>query len=321
MGLQAAFAQSVTGKWYGIGNPDIEANTNSYLCEFIVTQNGNKVSGYFNYFFRNGYLSNRVTGTYDAQKRVFVIKPTPIIFYQTSNVGTGVDCMMTGVFVLKVSKKDATLTGAFLSDDAHKYTAPPLKIKFYKLAKDEPELKERIVSKKLVLEEDEPQQPAAQPLAKTTPEPQVAIPLKQEPLPPVQQAIAQTERQVKMRTNSITRILDVAADSVSVELYDNGQLDYDTISVFYNNKLLVHRQLLAIRQPISLTVFVDDKEENNDLLMFAENLGIMPPNSAIMIVTDRSNRYEIPLQSNYQKNGAVRLRKVQPPAADSATAR
>ena len=44
--------------------------------------------------------------------------------------------------------------------------------------------------------------------------------------------------------------------------------------------------------------------------MFAENLGTVPPNSAIMVVTDGSNRYEIPLQSNYQKNGAVRLRKV-----------
>jgi len=48
--------------------------------------------------------------------------------------------------------------------------------------------------------------------------------------------------------------------------------------------------------------------------MFAENLGTIPPNSAIMIVKDGSNRYEIPLQSNYQKNGAVRLKRVQKPA-------
>ncbi len=198
----------------------------------------------------------------------------------------------------------------FESDEFHKYTSPPVKVNFRKLGKDEPELKERIKMKELELEEEpEATLPQAPVLLAAAPavvnRPLVA------PLPLPSPKVKATEEQVKMRAIHYIRILDVVTDSVDVDLYDNGQFDADSISIFYNNKLIVHQQELNTRKPISLRVFVDSVETRNDLLMFAENLGTIPPNSAIMIVKDGSNRYEIPLQSNYQKNGAVRLRKVQ----------
>lgn len=306
-------AQSVTGKWYGIGNPDIPGSSNSYLCEFIITQNGNSVSGYFNYFFRNGYFSNKLVGTYNASKRLLVLKPLPVLYHLSANVGNGVDCIMTGVFTLKVAKVESTLSGMFLSDDFHKYTSPPVKVNFRKLGKDEPELKDRIKMKDLVLEET-PEETAQQKPVQQLPPPVVVNTPPPTPLISPSLTVKATENAVKMRTNSYIRILDVVTDSVDVDLYDNGDFDYDSVSIFYNNKLIAYRQELSTRKPISLKVFVDSVETHNDLLMFAENLGTIPPNSAIMIVKDGSNRYEIPMQSNYQKNGAVRLRKVQKPA-------
>lgn len=305
-----ANAQSVSGKWYGIGNPDVDGSSNSYLMEFIITQNGSSVTGYFNYFFRNGYFSNRLTGSYDASKRMLVLKPVPILYHLSANVGTGVDCIMTGVFTLKVAKVESTLSGMFMSDELHKYTSPPVKVNFRKLGKDEPELKDRIKMKDLVLEDapeeqsqPKPAQPVAAPAVVKTSTPTAPLTL---PSP----TIKATEEAVRMRTTNYIRILDVVTDSVDVDLYDNGEFDADSISIFYNGKLIAHRQELNTRKPISLRVYVDSVESHNDLLMFAENLGTVPPNSAIMIVKDGSNRYEIPLQSNYQKNGAVRLRKI-----------
>ena len=303
-------AQSVSGKWYGIGNPAVEGSSNSYLCEFIITQNGSNVTGYFNYFFRNGYFSNKLVGRYDASKRLLVLKPVPILYHLSANVGNGVDCIMTGVFKLKVAKVESTLSGEFLSDDLHKYTSPPVKVSFRKLGKDEPELKDRIKMKDLVLEE------APKVIPPPAPAQQVAAPVvvSTQPTTPLvipSPKVKATEEQVKRRAVNYIRILDVVTDSVDVDLYDNGQLDSDSVSIFYNGKLIAHQQALSTRKPISLRVFVDSIETHNDLLMFAENLGTIPPNSAIMIVKDGSNRYEIPLQSNYQKNGAVRLRRVQ----------
>lgn len=303
-------AQSVAGKWYGIGNPEIAGNSNSYLCEFIITQKGPNVTGYFNYFFRNGYFSNKLVGKYDAAKRLLILKPVPILYHKSANVGTGVDCIMTGVFKLKVSRVESTLSGEFMSDEFHKYTSPPVKVNFYKLGKDEPELKERIKMKDLVLEEA-PEEFFAQ--APTAPaETAAVVTMPQAPAPVLPSpTVKATEEGVKMRSVDYIRILDVVTDSVDVDLYDNGEFDADSISIFYNSKLITHRQELSTRKPISLRVFVDSVESRNDLLMFAENLGTIPPNSAIMVIKDGSNRYEISLQSNYQKNGAVRLRKVE----------
>src|SRR3954463_8482250 len=126
----AAGAQNVAGKWYGIGNPEVNGSSNSYLMELIIPQNGSNVTGYFNYFFRNGYFSNKLVGTYNASKLLLVLKPLPILYHLSANVGNGVDCIMTGVFTLKVAKVESTLGGMFMSDDLHKYTSPPLKINF-----------------------------------------------------------------------------------------------------------------------------------------------------------------------------------------------
>src|SRR4051812_36134769 len=305
-----ARAQNVNGKWYGIGNPDVEGSSNSYLMEFIITQNGSNVTGYFNYFFRNGYFSNKLTGTYDASKRLLVLKPLPILYHMSANVGNGVDCIMTGMFTLKVAKIESTLSGLFLSDEFHKYTSPPVKVNFRKLGKDEPELKERIKMKDLVLEQEPEVKPQPRPAKDSVTPTVVSSGPAKAPLILPSPTIKATEDAVKMRTVNYIRILDVVTDSVDVDLYDNGEFDSDSISIFYNGKLIAHRQELNTRKPVSLRVFVDSVDAHNDLLMFAENLGTIPPNSALMIVRDGSNRYEIPLQSNYQKNGAVRLRKV-----------
>src|SRR4051812_17695134 len=146
-----AGAQNVSGKWYGIGNPEIDGSSNSYLMELIITQNGSNVTGYFNYFFRNGYFSNKLVGTYNASKRLLVLKPLPILYHLSANVGNGVDCIMTGVFTLKEEKEKSPLSVILMSDDLKKYTPPPVKINFRKLGKDEPELKDRIKMKDLVL--------------------------------------------------------------------------------------------------------------------------------------------------------------------------
>jgi hypothetical protein len=200
----------------------------------------------------------------------------------------------------------------FMSDALHKYTSPPVKVTFRKLGKDEPELKERIKMKELDLEEG----PEIEPLQATAQEPAPAI-VSTAPAAPVllpSLKVKATEEGVKMRATNYIRILDVATDSVNIDLYDNGHFDADSISLFYSSKLVTHLQELSTRKPISLKVFVDADETRNDLLMFAENLGTIPPNSAIMIIQDGSNRYEVPMESNYLKNGAVRLRRVQKPA-------
>ena len=259
------------------------------MFEMMLVQKENIVTGELNYFFRDGYFSNKIKGVFNPKRRQLNIKPLPILYYKTTNVGTGVDVIMTGYFSLLISKTQSSLNGFLESDEEHKYTAPRIKIKFVKQLKEEPLLKEKI--------EEETQAEEEAKVIVEAPKPAPVI-------------ITETEKQVKLRTKEVVRILDVDEDSVKVELYDNGEMDYDSVSIFYNNQLLQHKQLLDTKKPIRFYVKVDNEETNNDMVMYAENLGLIPPNSAIMIIQDKEHRYEVPLTSTYQKNAAVRLRRI-----------
>lgn len=285
----AVKAQSIKGKWYGVGNVSTSSNTSNYLCEFVLEQKGNVVTGEFNYFFRNGYFSNKIKGTYNADTRKLKIKFIPIIFHRSVDAAMGVDCTMEGDFTLKVSRAESTITGVFKSDELHEYTCTPINIRLTKLLKEVP-------FKQLVETDIETQE-------------------KDTIIKPLEDPTIKIERdaliQLNMRTKELVNTLEVSEDSVKVDLYDNGEFDHDTVSVFYNGKLMQLKQQLETRKPISFKVHVDSIPENNDLVMYAENLGEIPPNSALMIITDKDHRYEVNLTSNYRKNAAVRLKKKQ----------
>jgi len=101
------------------------------------------------------------------------------------------------------------------------------------------------------------------------------------------------------------------SDSVKIELYDNGVFDNDSVSVIYNKQLAVYKQMLLTNKPIRFWVKLDPDLTKNEMIFFAENLGITPPNSALMIITDGENkRTEINVSSDLQHNAVIYFIKV-----------
>ena len=82
----------------------------------------------------------------------------------------------------------------------------------------------------------------------------------------------------------------VSSDSVTIEIYDNGIHDNDSVSIIYNNRIVVDKQELKVRKPITFKLKVDKNKKYNELVMVAENLGSEPPNTAVMFVTEKSGR-------------------------------
>ncbi len=107
------------------------------------------------------------------------------------------------------------------------------------------------------------------------------------------------------------QLIEVDEPNFTVELYDNGQVDGDTVSLFFNDRLMVSRKRLSTI-PISIELNIDPNKEDNELVMFAENMGSIPPNTALMIVTVRDKRYEVNITSTEQSNGAVRFKLKKP---------
>jgi len=110
----------------------------------------------------------------------------------------------------------------------------------------------------------------------------------------------------KKRNSELIKTIEIDSTSFTVALYDNGEIDGDSISLFFNGKLLLSHKLL-IDKPLRLTLDVDPKHDVNELIMYAENLGTIPPNTALMVVNDGDNRYEVRISSDLQKSGVIRF--------------
>jgi hypothetical protein len=123
----------------------------------------------------------------------------------------------------------------------------------------------------------------------------------------IQDSLKITELFGKRKT-VLNRELLVESDSVRLSFYDNGVIDGDSISVFINNELVLSHQGLEAKA-FNIYLHLDSTRELNEISMFAENLGKYPPNTALMIVTDGKNRYEVFLSSSLTENATVELRR------------
>jgi hypothetical protein len=117
-----------------------------------------------------------------------------------------------------------------------------------------------------------------------------------EPLPPVP-----IPDVLKTRTNELLKTITVGNSSIELRIYDDGAIDNDTVSVYYDNKLLISHARLS-DQPITVRINVDPSEHPHQLVMVAENLGDIPPNTSLLVVRDGEKRYEERIISNEQKN-------------------
>jgi hypothetical protein len=117
--------------------------------------------------------------------------------------------------------------------------------------------------------------------------------------------------QTRARENELAKTLTVRNEEVIVKLYDNGEIDDDTISIYLDNKLLLSSKRLST-SPITINLKMDEDNSEHVLIMVAENLGKIPPNTSLMIVNDGDKRYEVRITSTEQKNAMVRFRYQKP---------
>jgi hypothetical protein len=114
---------------------------------------------------------------------------------------------------------------------------------------------------------------------------------------------------IALRKTEIIRSIYVQSDSLVLSLYDNGEIDGDTVTVVVNDRVVIARQVLGINA-IKATVYVPRSDNDSvRLVMYAENLGRIPPNTGLLIVKDGDENYHIRFSGDYQKNSAVILRR------------
>lgn len=109
---------------------------------------------------------------------------------------------------------------------------------------------------------------------------------------------------IRNRENPVVKKIESVSGELLIELYDNGTIDGDTVSIYLNNELIVSRAGLS-EKPITIKVKVNKDSPHQELTMVAENLGSIPPNTSLMIVTSKGKREEVFISSTKQKNARL----------------
>jgi len=114
---------------------------------------------------------------------------------------------------------------------------------------------------------------------------------------------------VEKRKSETIQFIEFKSDSLILALYDNGEIDGDTVSVLINGEVIMPKQGLkasAIKKTVYITPAIQD---SFTLVLYAENLGLYPPNTGLIIVRDGDDSYQVRFSADLQKNVAVLFKR------------
>jgi hypothetical protein len=112
----------------------------------------------------------------------------------------------------------------------------------------------------------------------------------------------------RIKESAFKEVPEIIVDTGTIRLdfYDNAEVDGDSITVLLNKNVVVSHQRLATK-PITIYVTIDLHNTFQELEMVAENLGSIPPNTAMLIITAGPKKYQLFLSSTESKSAMVRF--------------
>lgn len=332
----SARAQSITGVWKGrIGHKNVELK---------IIKKGDSLTG-TSYYYQspNVYRRYSIKGYFDDRDNSVVWWDDQLIDEKNSNklltVKNAKPYRSTADFNCPGGANMYLNGKAALKDDEDQPVGPVDLQKFtehafndewdfvidnYTVGANDPELIDSIG--KLAFIKPEPVTPA--PLPEVHPKPSTPAVTKQSnkqvfiPVTTNKPIVASTPEQVKepvvnkvpltneqkfaARRKQVVQEIPVSGDSIELRFYDNAIVDGDSIAIFLNNRLMAEHILLT-EKAYTMKLAVATLQELNELVMVAENLGSIPPNTSLMVAIVDGKRYEARLESTEQSSAVIRF--------------
>jgi hypothetical protein len=315
-------AQSLPGIWIGYIHND-STNLNLYY-EVVITQNKGKLTGYSctNFIVDGKELTGVKTVKVSSKNGKIYFEDDDLI-YNDYPFEAPKGVKQLSVFELK--GLDA-MEGKFITSRTRQYGRPVTgtiilqRVKDFEAAKIYPVLKRMNLLAGLSFIAPPPDIAKADPPKKEEPvkeTPVTVVPPKpaeqpvQKPVTVTVQpkALPDIKKELEKRKVEAIQTVFFTSDSLELELYDNGYVDGDSVSIVINGRaLLTHVRLTekAVKKTIYIT---PDLGDSINLVMFAENLGSIAPNSGLAILRDGNKQYRITFTGDLEKNAAIILRR------------
>jgi hypothetical protein len=116
-------------------------------------------------------------------------------------------------------------------------------------------------------------------------------------------------RVLTTRKNALVKTITTSSNHITLRIYDNGTIDNDTVSVYLDKRLVISKQRLTDKA-IELDITLNQKTALHELVMVAENLGEIPPNTSLMVVDTGTEEVEVRITSTEQQNAMVLFKYV-----------
>jgi hypothetical protein len=312
-------AQKITGIWRGyfsaangIFRDDIGEEMYKYEVQ-IDQQTDNSVKGVtYSYKSTVFYGKSTMQGIYTVSSKNLILKELKLVELK---IGSNSEpCLMTCYLdYVKIGKLEV-LQGTFISTNAkNKKDCGNGKVYLERVLKSDFELEEFLAHPK-------PQVPISQQKPLLKPSNTDTDGVKKDKESDADQSPLNTKTpptDIKKMANSaslpkvlvsrenflIKRIISSEPD-IKIELIDNGTIDNDTISLFHNGEQVIKKGRLNY-QPLTYSFNCGTDGSLHELILVAENLGEIPPNTAVMVVTIGKKRQEIFLTSDEKKNAKI----------------
>lgn len=306
-------AQSLTGVWRGYFNSGLGLFKQQYKYEVQFNQLKNKaLSGVtYSYNTTSFYGKAGLKGIFKTEAGAVILKEDTLLEVRGN---FGQTCLMTCYLDYTKEGKTEILQGDFSSVVMGSGADCGSGVVYLERVENSDFTKEDFLLKK-------PAKPLQLAIRKPIPPPIVkhlpkatdtTAPLKQPTLspPPTEDTTAKINPGLPVppaltrRKNDLVRTIITNAPDIKIDLYDNGEIDGDTITVYHNNEVVAYRKGLSATA-ITLHIQASPKNPRHEFVMYADNLGKIPPNTALMVITTGGKRYELSLVSTTEKNAKV----------------
>jgi hypothetical protein len=155
-------------------------------------------------------------------------------------------------------------------------------------------------TEKTQVKESSPEPEKEKPIIK---QPVAPIPVKKEPV------VADVEKKVEDRKVQTIQTIYFTSDSLLLELYDNGYVDGDSVSIILNGKSFLSNVRLSEKAATKMIYITPSMGDSINLVMYAENLGSISPNSGLAIIRDGKTQHRVSFSGDLERNAAIILRR------------
>jgi hypothetical protein len=109
---------------------------------------------------------------------------------------------------------------------------------------------------------------------------------------------------IETRKNEKLKTIKVKTKQVELSIYDYGRIDHDIVSVYVDKKPILVKEELT-RKPLIVNLEMDKNNNYHEVILVAENLGDIPPNTALMKIKAGNETHEVKITSDEQKNAVI----------------